>query len=130
MREKWRWKHDVYTYKIKGEKVKLTRILKSEKLDVISIDTTSHNIGIQSEYVWLKRYYPNFEYQMQYVDYIQTEQGKKIFDVFPISHETKSKDIYFDITNFYHEPIDCLMDKNEYIIHKIKSLYRKTENKY
>ncbi len=127
VRKKCSGKYDVYIYKSNGEKVIMTRILKSEKLDVISIDTTSHNIGIQSEYVWLKRYYPNFEYQMQYVDYIQTEQGKKIFDVFPISHETKSKDIYFDITNFYHEPIDCLMDKNEYIIHKIKSLYRKTE---
>lgn len=94
---------------------------------MISIDTTSHDLGVQSEHVWLKRYYPNFEYPMQYIDYIQTEQGNKMFDVFPISSEKMNKDIYFDITNFYHEPIECLMDTNEYNIHKIKRLYRKTE---
>lgn len=120
-------KKDIYTYKSKGEKVKMTRILKSEHLDVIKIDTTSHDLGVQSERAWLKRYYSNFEYPMQYVDSIQTEQGKKIFDVFPISHKTKSKDIYFDITNFYNEPLKFLMDTNEYNKYKIKSLYRKTE---
>ncbi len=127
MIDSWRCKHDVYIYKSKGEKVIMTRILKSEQLDVIKIDTVSHDLGVQTEHVWLKRYYPNFEYPMQYIDYIQTEQGNKIFDVFPISSEKMNKDIYFDITNFYHEPIECLMDTNEYKTHKIKRLYRKTE---
>lgn len=126
-RKKCSGRHDVYIYKSKDEKVTMRRILKGEQLDVISIDTTSHDLGIQSERAWLKRYYPNFEYPMQYIDYIQTEQGNKIFDVFPISSEKMNKDIYFDITNFYHEPIECFMDTNEYNIHTIKRLYRKTE---
>ena len=127
MRETWRWKHDVYTYRIKGEKVKLTRILKSEQLDVIIVDTISHDLGIHSERAWLKKYYSKWKYPMQYLSFVQTNQGDKMFDVFPISYEKKNKDIYFDITNFYHEPIECFMDKNEYNIHKIKRLYGNAE---
>ena len=127
MIDNWRCKHDVYIYKSKGEKVIMTRILKSELLVVISIDTTSHDLGIQSERAWLKKYYSKWKYSMQHLSSVQTNQGDKMFDVFPISYEKEHKDIYFDITNFYHEPIECLMDKNEYNIYKIKRLYRKAE---
>ena len=114
-------------YKSKGEKVIMTRILKSEQLDVIIVDTISHDLGIQSERAWLKKYYSKWKYPMQHLSFVQTNQGDKMFDVFPISYEKENKDIYFDITNFYHEPIECLMDKNEYNIYKIKRLYRKAE---
>lgn len=127
VRKKCSGKYDVYIYKSKGEKVIMTRILKSEQLDVIMVDTISHDLGVESEHAWLKKYYLNCDRPMQYIVYIQTEQGNKIFDVFPISGEKMNKDIYFDITNFYHEPIECLMDKNEYNIYKIKRLYGKAE---
>lgn len=127
VRKKCSGKYDVYIYKSNGEKVIMTRILKSEQLDVIVVDTISHDLGVESEHTWLKKYYLNCDCPMQYIVYIQTEQGNKIFDVFPISGEKMNKDIYFDITNFYHEPIECLMDKNEYNIYKIKRLYRKAE---
>ena len=64
---------------------------------------------------------------MQHLSFVQTNQGDKMFDVFPISYEKENKDIYFDITNFYYEPIEYLMDKNEYNKYKIKRLYRKVE---
>lgn len=127
MIDNWRCKHDVYIYQSKDEKVIMTRILKSEQLDVIIVDTISHDLGVESEHAWLKKYYLNCDCPMQYIVYIQTGQGNKIFDVFPISGEKMNKDIYFDITNFYHEPIECFMDKNEYNIHKIKRLYGNAE---
>ena len=118
-------KSDVYIYKSKGEKVRMIRTLKSEHLDVVMVDTTSHDLGIKSEYAWLKKHYPNFKYPKQYLSFIQTEQGKKMFDKFPISSEKISKEIYFDINSFYHEPLECFMDKNEVNTHKIKGLYRR-----
>lgn len=127
VRKKCSGKYDVYIYKSKGEKVIMTRILKSEQLDVIIVDTISHDLGIQSEHAWLKKYYSKWKYPMQHLSFVQTNQGDKMFDVFPISYEKENKDIYFDITNFYYEPIECLMDKNEYNKYKIKRLYRKVE---
>lgn len=127
VRKKCSCKYDVYIYKSKGEKVIMTRILKSEQLDVIIVDTISHDLGIQSEHAWLKKYYSKWKYPMQHLSFVKTNQGDKMFDVFPISYEKENKDIYFDITNFYHEPIECLMDKNEYNKYKIKRLYRNAE---
>ena len=116
--------NDVYVYEFDGEKVTLTRKLKSKKLDVIIIDTVSHDLGIQSEYAWLKKYYPKFEHPMQFLNSIETEQGKRVFDVFPISKEDTTKEIYFDITSFYYEPIEWLMTEDAHITHRIKELYR------
>lgn len=124
----WRWiKKDIYKYKKKGETVILTRILKSKKLDVVRIDTTSHDLGIQSEYAWLKKYYPKFEHTMQCLSMIETEQGEKVFDHFPITKNNISKEIYFDISSFFEEPLEILMDEDEYISHQIKKMYRKKE---
>ena len=121
-----RWKKkDIYTYKRNGETVILTRILKSKKLDVVRIDTTSHDLGIQSEYAWLKAYYPKSKHPMQCLTMIQTEQGEKVFDNFPISNDGNSKEIYFDISSFFEEPPEILMNENEYIAHEIKKLYKK-----
>ena len=73
-----RWiKKDIYIYQKDGEKVVMTRILRSKKLDVVRIDTTSHDLGIQSEYAWLKAFYPKFEHPMQCLSMIETEQGEK-----------------------------------------------------
>ena len=123
-----RWiKKDIYKYKKNGETVILTRILKSKELDVVRIDTTSHDLEIQSEYAWMKAYYPQFKHPMQYLSMISTEQGEKVFDHFPITKKNISKEIYFDISSFFEEPLEILMDEDEYISHQIKKIYRKKE---
>lgn len=120
-----RCRSNMYIYKSKGKKVRLKRILKSEQLDVVIVDTISHDLGIQSEYVWLKKHYPNYKYPKQSLKFIKTEQGKKMFDSFHISSENHNKEIYFDISRFYYEPLECFLDKNKLITHKIKGLYKR-----
>jgi len=123
-----RWiKKDIYIYQKDGEKVVMTRILRSKKLDVVRIDTTSHDLGIRSEYAWLKAFYPKFEHPMQCLSMIETEQGEKVFDSFPISNRDSSKEIYFDISSFFEKPLTFLMNEDEFISHKIKMLYPKKE---
>ena len=117
-------KKDVFTYKNNGEVVILTRILNSRQLDVIKVDTTSHDLGIQSEYAWLKKFYPKFEHPMQCLGTLDTEQGEKVFDMFPIIKGDVHKKIYFDITIFYHEPIEVLLSEDERTKYKIQKLYR------
>lgn len=123
-----RWiKQDIYIYQKDGEKVVMTRVLRSKELDVVRIDTTSHDLGIQSEYAWLKEFYPKYEHRMQCISTIQTEQGEKVFDSFPISNRESSKEIYFDISSFFEKPLTFIMNENEYISHRIKMLYSKME---
>ena len=117
---------DIFTYKKNGEEVILTRILKNKQFDVIIVDTTSHDLGIQSEYAWLKKFYPGFEHPMQYLSSLDTDQGEKVFDIFPIINEEVRKKIYFDITSFYHEPLEVLLSDNERNMYKIQKLYRKS----
>lgn len=117
---------DVFTYKKNGEEVILTRILKSKQFDVIIVDTPSHDIGIQSEYVWLKKFYPEFKHPMQYLGSLDTKQGEKVFDIFPIINGDVRKKIYFDITSFYHEPLEILMNDDERTMYRIQKLYRKS----
>lgn len=118
-------KKDVFIYKKNGETVILTRILNSKQLDVIKVDTTSHDLGIQSEYAWLKKFYPKFKHPMQHLSMLETEQGEKVFDMLPITNGETSKKIYFDITSFFKEPIEILMNENERTTYKIQKLYRK-----
>ena len=125
MIDNWRCKYDVYIYKSKGEKVIMTRILKSDQLDVVIVDTISHDLGIKSEYAWLKKHYPNYKYPRQSLKFIKTEQGEKMFDRSPISSANHSKEIYFDISRFCYEPLECFLDKNELTTHKIKGLYKR-----
>lgn len=120
-----RCQSNMYIYKSKGKKVRLKRILKSEQLDVVIVDTISHDLGIESEYAWLKKHYPNYKYPKQSFKFIKTEQGEKMFDNFSISSENHSKEIYFDVSSFFYEPLECFLDKNKLIIHKIEELYRK-----
>lgn len=118
-------KKDVFIYEKNGERGVLTRILNSKQLDVIKVDTQSHDIGIQSEYAWLKKFYPKFKHPMQHLSMLETEQGEKVFDMFPITNGETSKKIYFDITSFFKEPIEILMNENERTMYKIQKLYRK-----
>ena len=122
---KLRCRSNAYIYKSKCEKVRLTRILKSDQLDVVIVDTISHDLGIKSEYAWLKKHYPNYKYPRQSLKFIKTEQGEKMFDRFPISSANHSKEIYFDISRFCYEPLECFLDKNELTTHKIKGLYKR-----
>lgn len=116
---------EIYEIKYGEETVILHRWLVSKQFDVVKIDAVSHDLGIHSEYDWIKKYYPKFDSPMQSLRFIVTAQGEKVFDVIHITSEHRNKDIYFDITDFYYGPILNNGDKNKYIEKKISKLYEK-----
>lgn len=118
-------KSDTYKIKFKTEKVIVQRIFGSEHVDIIKIDAIEHIYGIQSEYQWKKKYYPEYDCPMQSLRFFQTEQGEKVFDVLHLTKERKKKDLYFDITSFYYGPIGEYGDKDKYVVQKINELYNK-----
>lgn len=127
----WHWgtkifqKSDTYKIKFKTEKVIAQRIFSSEHVDIIKLEAISHVYGIQSEYEWKKKYYPEYDCPMQSLHFFQTEQGEKVFDVLHLTKECKKKDLYFDITSFYYGPIGDFGDNDKYVAQKINELYKK-----
>ena len=116
---------EIFEIKYGEETVTLHRWLVSKQFDVVKIDAVSHDLGIHSEYEWIKKYYPMYDSPMQSLRFVVTDQGEKVFDVIHITSEHRNKDIYFDITDFYYGPILNLGDKNKYIEQKINELYKK-----
>lgn len=107
------------------EKITYEVKLRSQDFDIVKIHATTHSLGVHAEYEWLKKNYPDYEHNMQILDHKTTNGGRIItFDIFPIHKGNKSKDIYFDITDFYegaHVPYSGEVDK--YAEQKIKDIY-------
>ena len=73
----------------------------SQNFDIIKINATTHMLGVRAEREWLNKKYPGYENNMQMLTHIETKQGRRTFDILPISKGNIKKDIYFDITDFF-----------------------------
>lgn len=106
------------------ETIKIEEKLISQDFDIIKIHATTHLLGVQAEREWLMKKYPGYENYMQRLTFVNTKQGKKIFDVLPIRRGNIKKDIYFDITDFYNGASVPIFKKvSEYAIEKINDIY-------
>ena len=120
-----KWKlSNTFKIKYKNETILMKRTYTNSLFDVVKIETNSHSLGIDAEHKWLKKYYPGFENHMQSLCFIQTDQGEKVFDILPITLNNINKDIYFDITSFFYEPIGKVGYNNKYVERKRQTLYK------
>jgi len=101
--------------------------LRSQDFDIVKIHATTHSLGVHAERKWLKKYYPGYENNMQYLDHVVTDDGRIIdFDILPIFKGNKKKDIYFDITDFYKGAhVEFTGSTHRYAEEKIVDIYNK-----
>ena len=101
--------------------------LRSQDFDIVKIHATTHSLGVHAEGEWLKKYYPGYENNMQYLDHVVTDNGRTIdFDILPIFKGNKKKDIYFDITDFYNGAhVEFTGSTHRYAEEKIRDIYSK-----
>lgn len=99
--------------------------LRSQDFDIVKIHATTHSLGVHAEREWLKKYYPGYENNMQFLDHVITDDGRTIdFDILPIYKGNKKKDIYFDITDFYNGAhVEFTGSTHKYAEQKIRDLY-------
>ena len=97
----------------------------SQNFDIIKINATTHVLGIRAEREWLNKKYPGYENNMQMLTHIETKQGRRTFDILPISKGNIKKDIYFDITDFFDgASVPYHKNTGEYAVAKINQIYQ------
>ena len=97
----------------------------SQNFDIIKINATTHMLGVRAEREWLNKKYPGYENNMQVLTHIETKQGRRTFDILPISKGNIKKDIYFDITDFFDgASVPYHKNTGEYAVAKINQLYQ------
>lgn len=107
------------------EKITFDVKLRSQDFDIVKIHATTHSLGVHAEREWLKKYYPGYENNMQFLDHVTTDDGRIIdFDILPIYKGNKKKDIYFDITDFYSGAhVEFTGSTYKYAKQKIRDIY-------
>lgn len=74
------------------EKITFDVKLRSQDFDVVKIHATTHSLGVHAEREWLKKYYPGYENNMQFLDHVTTDDGRTIdFDILPIYKGNKRR---------------------------------------
>lgn len=97
----------------------------SQNFDIIKINATTHVLGVRAEREWLNKKYPGYENNMQMLTHIETKQGRRTFDILPISKGNIKKDIYFDITDFFDgASVPYHKNTGEYAVAKINQIYQ------
>lgn len=97
---------------------------RSQYFDVVKIHAVTHFLGVLAEREWLNKRYPGYENCMQKLKHIKTNQGVKTYDVLPIHVGNIKKDVYFDITDFFHgASVTISKDVNKHAEEVIKKMY-------
>lgn len=97
----------------------------SQDFDIIKINATTHELGVRAEREWLNKKYPGYENNMQMLTHIETQRGRRTFDILPIRKGSIKKDIYFDITDFFDgASVPYYKNVSEYAEEKINQIYQ------
>lgn len=119
-------KNNNFIIEYADEKVVCEIVSRSYDFDVVKIHATTHRLGIQAERKWIDKFYSNYTYNMQMLRKIQTGSCERFFDIIPITNGTITKDIYFDITDFFDgAPVPLTGNVSKYAEQKIKDIYNK-----
>lgn len=113
-----------FVIKYTDEVISFEELVLSHDFDIIRINATTHSLGVNAEYQWVKYKYPGSRCYMQTLQKFHTNKGDKIFDILHIEIGPREKDIYFDISNFYSgAPVSFTKDINPYVTQKIQNIY-------
>jgi len=118
---------NIYKVKYPGETVTLELKTKSALFDIVKVNATTHHIGVDSEYSWLKKYYPNYKMVMQSLESIEVNESQSLwFDkVEFLDKDGQTKSVYFDISAFFNEGGHTSTNLDQFAKVKIKELYEK-----
>lgn len=88
------------TYKIGTSEVTMKVYEMGMKYIAVSVETTAEELGVPSEGMWLKEFFPNYTHNSQHL-LTPKIGGKEVpFDLIPIHNNENKKDIYFEISSF------------------------------
>lgn len=108
----------------KDETITFEYKIKSKLFDIVKINAVTHNIGVNAEYLWLKKYYPDYKQKCQSLSRVQIDENQSLhFDIIWIKNSKgESKQIYFDISGFFNDGGNTSSNLHEFAKNKIKEL--------
>jgi len=107
----WLFKKKEFIVKGKDEIITFEYIKNTKHFDIVKVNASTHELGVNAEYHWIDKYYPKHRIIFQALETIDTND--------------KTKSIYFDINDFFNENGSTLVNLNEFAISKIKELHSK-----
>jgi hypothetical protein len=114
----------------RGETITFNIKTSSALFDIVKVNALTHDLGVNSEYRWIEKYYPDYKIIMQGLQKIPVDNEQYYYDVITIKNiEGRKKKIYFDITSFLNKHGSTLSNKNKFIESKIKELHKNKEKK-
>ena len=103
------------TYKIGTSEATLKVFEMGMKHIAVSVETTAEEIGVPSEGMWLKEFFPNHKYNSQSLLTQKVDDQEVPFDLIPIHNDENRKDIYFEISSFLGK------SKNKFLLKPVRS---------
>lgn len=103
------------TYKIGTSEATLKVFEMGMKHIAVSVETTAEEIGVPSEGMWLKEFFPNHKYNSQSLLTQKVDDQEVPFDLIPIHNDENRKDIYFEISSFFGK------SKNKFLLKPVRS---------
>ncbi|WP_346986577.1 hypothetical protein [Chryseobacterium sp. POE27] len=123
--KKWLFKKKEFIVKRKDEIITFEYIKNTKHFDIVKVNASTHELGVNAEYRWIDKYYPKHRIIFQALETIETNDKKLFYDVITIEVNNKTKSIYFDINDFFNENGSTSVNLNEFVISKIKELHIK-----
>jgi hypothetical protein len=121
----WIFKKKDFVVKRKDEVITFNYLEKTKLFDIVKVNASTHELGVNAEYQWIKKYYPQHRIVIQALKTIEIENKKLFYDVFKIEFNNKTKSIYFDISEYLNENGSSLIDLDTFVVSKIKELHNK-----
>ncbi|MCT3757741.1 hypothetical protein HZQ19_09600 [Elizabethkingia anophelis] len=121
----WFFKKKEFKIQRKDELITFEYKKKTTHFDIVKVNASTHELGINAEYLWINKYYPKHKIKVQASKTIKVNNEKLFYDVFTIELNNKTKSIYFDTSEFFNENGSSLIDLNKFVVSKIKELHNK-----
>ena len=122
---------DEIVFNVKEEKITFNEMIRSINYDVVKVNAHTHILGVMAEHEWISRRYPKSKLISQALTTLEALEKKGIaakkgiyFDIIKIAlKDGRSKEIYFDISNFFTGK-GSPMDPSSEVAEKLRNLYK------
>ena len=93
-------------FELDGESVGIIVFEAVEEGEIIKICTENHDLGITAEYAWINYKYPGYERTKQSLNIMKLNGQEVECDILTIENEHDKKYIFFDISDFFSNPVN------------------------
>jgi len=93
-------------FKLDGEPVKIIVFEDAKEGEIVKICTGNHSLGISAEYAWINYKHPGYDITKQRLYKMKLNGQDVRCDILSIEKGRSKINIFFDISDFFDNPVD------------------------